>query len=149
MSPKTVASGELDLSCLAAVTAPGQVRTLVEFRLTEWGLLRMAHDTYLIAGELAANAVRAAPEGEIRVRFTREPVSVLLGVWDSSDEMPVVRPVVELSLEDIAPDPCALDPGHDAGTGGWGLPIVEALAWKCGVKRTAPHGKWVWARIAV
>jgi hypothetical protein len=50
-------------------------------------------------------------------------------------------------LADVTPDPSALDPGHDDGTGGWGLPIVEALSTRCGVRTTVPHGKWVWSRV--
>ncbi|WP_165488332.1 ATP-binding protein [Actinomadura formosensis] len=144
---KVVESGELDISCLASGTVPGLVRTLVELRLGEWGLGKVAGDVLLIAGELVANAVRATPDREIRVRFAREVGTVLLAVWDSSAAMPVVRPVVELALDDIAPDARALDDGHDAGTGGWGLPLVQALASKCGVTETRP-GKWVWARVA-
>lgn len=122
---------------------------LIGFRLTRWGMPHIAHDAYLIAGELIANAVKCTPDKEIRVRFAREPRGVLLGVWDSGDAMPVARPVVELTLDDVRPDPHALDRGHDDGTGGWGLPIVQALASECGVKPTEPHGKWVWARIRV
>ncbi|WP_395110280.1 ATP-binding protein [Actinomadura sp. SCN-SB] len=147
MSPETVTSRELDLTCLAAETAAGQVRLHIEIRLGEWGLLGIAQDVYLIAGELVANAVQVTPDGHIRVRFTREPGAVLLGVWDASDAMPKPKPVVELSPLDIEPDPRALDPGHDDGTGGWGLPIVQALSSECGVTPTVPHGKWVWARV--
>jgi hypothetical protein len=121
MSTETALSTGLDMTFLAAWTAPGQVRTHIEFRLSEWRLLGIAEDVHLIAGELVANAVEETPDGEIRVQFTREPNAVLLAVWDSSDDMPVSGPVVELSLLDIEPDPHALEPGHDDGTGGWGL----------------------------
>jgi hypothetical protein len=79
MNPETIISGELDMACLAAWTAPGQVRTLVEFRLTEWGLARITDDVCLIATELVTNAVESTPDGEIRVRLTRERNAVLLG----------------------------------------------------------------------
>ncbi|MFA1551577.1 ATP-binding protein [Actinomadura chokoriensis] len=142
--------GELDISCLAAGTAPGLVRTLVEFRLAEWGLEKIADDILLIAGELVANAVEHTPlDREIRVRFTREPGAVVLAVWDSSDALPVVRPVTELTLDDIVPDARALDDGHDDGTGGWGLPLVRALASDCRIGKTEPCGKWVYATVAV
>jgi hypothetical protein len=59
--------------------------------------------------------------------------TVLLAVGDSSDDMPVLRPITELSLEDVIPDARALEPGHDAGTRGRGLPIVQALAAECPV----------------
>ena len=149
MGVKVVRVGELDISCLAAGTTAGLVRTLVRFRLDEWGLEKVADDVLLIAGELVANAVEhSAMDRQIRVRFTREAGAVVLAVWDSSNAMPVVRPVVELALHDIAPDARALDDGHDDGTGGWGLPLVQALASDCRVCKTEPHGKWVWAKVA-
>ncbi|WP_344591778.1 ATP-binding protein [Actinomadura vinacea] len=147
MSGKVEISGELDMCCLAAWTAPGQVRSLIEYRLAAWGLGRLVDDAVLIAGELVANAVACTPEREIRVQFAREEAAVLLAVWDSSDAMPVVSPVKELTLDDIEPDARALDDGHDDGTGGWGLPIVQALSDECGVWRTEPLGKWVWTRL--
>jgi anti-sigma regulatory factor (Ser/Thr protein kinase) len=122
---------------------------LIECRLATWGLSHLASDVALVAGELIANAVQSAPEREIRVRFAREDGAVLLGVWDSSEKMPVVTPVKELALKDVVPDPRALDEGYDDGTGGWGLPIVQALSSECGVQRTEPVGKWVWSRLKV
>ncbi|MFD0902196.1 ATP-binding protein [Actinomadura sediminis] len=98
--------------------------------------------------QLVTNALRCTPDREIRVRLTREPGSVLLGVWDSSDELPIAKRTAESTLDDLVPDPLALDAGHGAGTGGRGLPIVEALSTRCGVDRTRPHGKWVWSRIS-
>ncbi|WP_169806773.1 ATP-binding protein [Actinomadura macra] len=136
---------DLDISLLAAGTTPGLVRSLVQFRLTEWGLLGIAGDVQLVAGELVANAVQSTPDQAIRVRFTREAAGVLLAVWDSSPEMPVARPVVEMTLDDIAPDLRALDPGHLDG--GRGLQIVQALSSRCGVAAGQPSGKWVWARL--
>ncbi|MFA1546662.1 ATP-binding protein [Actinomadura chokoriensis] len=123
--------GDLELTFLAARTAPGQVRMQVELRLASWGLSALRDDVTLIASELVTNAVEYAPsEREIRVRFTRERRGVLLEVWDSSDAMPMRR-------------------SDEEGIGGRGLPIVEALAAECGVHPTEPHGKWVWARCQV
>ena len=121
-------AGELDMEFLAARTAPGQVRTLVELRLARWGLAVLADDATVIASELVTNAIMHGPEaGPIRVRLRREARGVLLEVWDSSGSMPVRK--------------------HDAeGLSGRGLPIVEALAAECGVCPTEPQGKWVWAR---
>ena len=149
MGIKAVNSGELEAAFPASVTTPGMVRNLVELRLAEWGLRHLAGDVLLVACELITNAIRNTPDREIRVRFTREAGGVVLAVWDSSDALPVAKPVVELNLDDVVPDPYALDPGHDAGTGGWGLPLVEALSSECGVTTTDPSGKWVWARVAV
>ncbi|MEU5995102.1 ATP-binding protein [Spirillospora sp. NPDC047418] len=124
------------------------VRSLVEFRLREWDLARIAGDVLLVVGELVANAVKNAPDRVVRVRFVRESTGVLFEVWDASEEMPVVRPIVELTLDDIVPDPLALEDGHEDGTGGRGLPVVQALSSDCGVRPTKPCGKWVWARVA-
>ncbi|SNR97664.1 Histidine kinase-like ATPase domain-containing protein [Actinomadura mexicana] len=142
MTAKFVIPGELDMSFLAARTGPGQVRMQVELRLASWGLRGLADDVTLIASELVTNAVRHASEREIRVRLVREPRGVLLEVWDSSDDMPVRRQ----AADDAAPDAAALE-AESSGTRGRGLPIVEALAFQCGVRRTEPRGKWVWARV--
>jgi hypothetical protein len=150
MSADMATSAGLEMCFLAAATAPGQVRAHLRFRLTEWGLLRIAEDVYLIATELITNAVEATPDDVLWVSFTLERQSVLFGVWDCSDEEPVSRRVPELSQADITPDAEALSAGHDDGTGRWGLPIVEALSSECGVRRTAdPRGKWIWARISL
>ncbi|TDD13723.1 hypothetical protein E1287_43130, partial [Actinomadura sp. KC06] len=68
----------LDLTCLAARTVPGQVRTLVELRLASWGLDALRDDVTLIASELVTNAVRHTPKQGIRMRLMREAGGVLL-----------------------------------------------------------------------
>ncbi|MFI0485421.1 ATP-binding protein [Actinomadura sp. 9N215] len=142
-------AGTLDTTFTASVTAPSQVRMLVRLRLASWGLGRLGDDVALIASELVTNAVKWGDEREIRVRLAREPRGVLLAVWDSSDGKPVRQRALSVAASDTAADAAALDPGYDAGMGGRGLPIVEALASKCGVAQTTPAGKWVWARVAV
>ncbi|WP_169809415.1 ATP-binding protein [Actinomadura chibensis] len=150
MSADVVAAGPLDETFLAARTAPGRVRVLVELRLAAWGLAGLRDDVTLIASELVSNAVVHAPDGgSIRVQFTRVAGGVLLAVWDSSDGRPTIKRPLGVVAGDTAPDAAALDPGHDDGTGGRGLPIVEALATAYGVSPTEPSGKWVWARCAV
>ncbi len=138
------AVGGLDVTFLAARTAPGQVRAQVELRLAAWGLAGLRDEVTLIASELVTNAVRHTPDRKIRVRFTREARGVLLAVWDSCDALPVRKPASSAA----SPDAAALEAGHMEETGGRGLPIVEALASACGVSPTVPHGKWVWARVA-
>ncbi|WP_433333220.1 ATP-binding protein [Spirillospora sp. CA-294931] len=140
-------SAELDMVCPAVPSASGRLRTMMRSRLRAWGQTHLAHDLCLVAAELIANAIEAAPRTEIRIRLTPEPEAVLLEVWDSSARSPVARPVVALSMADITPDAEALNPGHDDGSGGWGLPIVEALSSACGIRPTEPNGKWVWARL--
>ncbi|GGU99870.1 hypothetical protein GCM10010182_16200 [Actinomadura cremea] len=142
MNTKATQSGELDISCLAARSTPGMVRTLVGFRLDEWGLRKIADDVLLIVAELITNAGRITPDSEIRVRVAREGGAVLVAVWDSSDAMPLVRPLVR----DVLPDASALEPGRHEG--GRGLHLVRALASGCGACRTEPSGKWVWAKVA-
>lgn len=128
VGPYISTASAFDTEFLAARTAPGQVRTLVELRLASWGLAGLRDDVTLIASELVTNAIEHGPSDQrIRVRFTREAHGVLLEVWDFSDAMPVRKQDAE-------------------GIGGRGLPIVETLASECGVHPTKPHGKWVWAR---
>ena len=118
------------------------VRTLVGFRLDEWGLRGISDEVLLIVTELVTNAVRSVPDSMIRVRCTLEVGGVLLAVWDASGAMPVARPLVP----DVRPDPLALEPGHEDG--GRGLHLVRALASECGACTAEPSGKWVWAKVA-
>jgi anti-sigma regulatory factor (Ser/Thr protein kinase) len=145
MAVEAVDAGEVDISCLADRTVPGMVRTVVGLRLSEWGLEEVADSVLLIVAELVTNAVRVAGEREIRVRCAREARGVLVAVWDSSEGRPVTRPA--MGPGDLRPDARALDDGYDDGTGGWGLPLVQALAAACGVAE-GETGKWVWARVS-
>jgi signal transduction histidine kinase len=144
MGAPTTALGGLDMTCLAAATLAAEARQRIDLRLAAWHLEHLAHDARLIAAELISNACAAAPEAEIRIRFTREPAGVALAVWDSSDEMPRVRTIVELDPEDLDLSQESWD-----DNGGWGLPLVQAIAAECGVRPTPPHGKWVWAKLLV
>ncbi|TYB48996.1 ATP-binding protein [Actinomadura chibensis] len=145
-SPAGTAGG-VDAIFPASAAVPARVRALLRFRLLEWDLREILDDVLLIADELVANAVQSTPDRDIHVRFRRDVEMVEFAVWDSSGEMPVLRPVVELTLDDVRPDPCALEPGRVDG--GRGLQIVRALASDCGVRKTEPTGKWVWAAIAL
>jgi hypothetical protein len=135
---QAIGADELDVTCLAARNVAGELRKRLEYRLTAWGLTAIADDACLVATELITNACHATPGKQIRIRFARERGSVLVGVWDSSDRMPEVRPIGDLDTS----------PEHFDDNGGWGLPLVRALAVECGVHRTTPNGKWVWARLA-
>jgi hypothetical protein len=64
-------------------------------------------------------------------------------VWDGSDRLPQVQPIKEMSADDLD-----LSPENFDDNGGWGLHIVRATASECGVRKTAPYGKWVWACLA-
>ena len=144
MNSRTAAHGGLDITCMAATTVAAEVRQRIGIRLAERGLGCLDDDAFLVAGELIVNACEATPDSEIRIRFTRELGTVTFAVWDASDRMPQVRPVVELQPEDLD-----LSPEKWDDNGGWGLPLVRALSSTCGVSRTAPRGKWVLARLTV
>ena len=116
---RTMCSDELDVTCLATKNVAGEMRRRMEYRLTAWRLSAIAYDTCLVAA------------------------AILVDVWDAGDRMPVVRPVTEL-----LPAELDLSPDRFDQNGGWGLPLVRAIAAECGVHRTVPAGKWVWARLA-
>jgi anti-sigma regulatory factor (Ser/Thr protein kinase) len=122
---------ELRMHVLASPAASGVVRDRFQRRLDAWGLAHLAADVLLCTGELVANAVAAAPAAEIRVRISRGPHGVLVEVWDPGNAMPVARPVVEPTLDDLD-----LSPENYDANGGWGLPIVAALSTACGF---TPH----------
>jgi hypothetical protein len=91
---------------------------------------------------LIANAVNETPGREIHFRLVRDAAHVVVAVWDSSPRMPHIRrPTV------LTPDTLDLAPENWDDNGGWGLPIVTALAVDCGCERDPRGGKWVWARL--
>ncbi|MGH3392683.1 MAG: ATP-binding protein, partial [Actinomadura sp.] len=137
---QVISDGELDVTCLATANVAGELRRRIEYRLAAWGMAEIGHDTCLVATELIVNAGRATPGGEIRFRFTRLPGGVLVEVWDASDRTPEALPIRVLEPEDLD-----LSPERFDDNGGWGLPLVQALAAECGTRRTVPNGKWVWA----
>lgn len=140
----TTTLGGLDMTCLAAPTLPAETRRRIDIRLAAWHLEHVGTDARLIAAELVTNACAATPVGEIRIRFVREPATLLLAVWDSSNEMPRVKQLVDLEPEDLD-----LSPENWDNNGGWGLPMVQAVAAECGITETPPRGKWIWARLAL
>jgi anti-sigma regulatory factor (Ser/Thr protein kinase) len=102
-----------------ALAALGQIRSVRENAL-------------LVASELTSNAVRhsgAAPNGEIELRAELLPSGLLIEVIDEgrSGDVPHTRP-------------------PSAGTpGGFGLPVVEAIAARWGSERL--QGTRVWAEL--
>jgi anti-sigma regulatory factor (Ser/Thr protein kinase) len=112
--------------CLAAWDLPSEIRD----------------DVLLCTGEFLANAVVAAPGRELRVSVSRDSHRVMLEVWDPSNTMPKAQPVVQLTLDDLD-----LSEENFDANGGWGLPLVEALALECGYTPHPPDGgKTLWAR---
>ena len=112
--------------------------------VTEWGLGALADTAELVVSELVTNAVRAADglmrsmyDGRrraglppVRLWLQSDYQSVVVLVWDGSDQMPLRA----------APDA--------ESQGGRGLLLVEARSDEWGAfKREHTSGKVVWARI--
>jgi anti-sigma regulatory factor (Ser/Thr protein kinase) len=105
----------------------------------EWGLRSIADTAELLASELVTNAVQASGRLKTRADLAIVPVvnlwlvcdgiSVVIHVWDASDELPVLK---DLTADD---------------EGGRGLMLVEALGKEWGAYREAEGGKVVWVMI--
>ena len=119
----------------ASSCARGHVRAVAR----EWGLPDLAETAELLASELVTNAKQASERLRIRADLAVTPVvrlwlvsdriSILIHVWDASDEMPV---------------------RHDAGPdeiGGRGLMIIDSLSADWGAY-PEPPGKTVWVRVS-
>ncbi|HEX3958352.1 MAG TPA: ATP-binding protein [Trebonia sp.] len=134
----SVLSPQTHLSLAALPTAPACARGHVRSVVREWGRPELADTAELLASELVTNAVRAAEGLSTRADqpavpvvglwITRDGSSVIVSVWDASDETPVRR--------DARPDQ----------EGGWGLLLVESLGQEWGSYRAA-SGKVVWVRL--
>jgi anti-sigma regulatory factor (Ser/Thr protein kinase) len=97
--------------------------------LSRWGLTDLLEDASLVTSELVTNAAKL---GEVfRLLLTREDAAVLIEVFDSSEDDPVLADTFADSLSE-----------H-----GRGLMLVDALATEWGVSNQNP-GKSVWARVA-
>jgi anti-sigma regulatory factor (Ser/Thr protein kinase) len=128
------------LELAALPRAPGCARDHVRSLAHEWGVPGLADTAELLVSELVTNAVQAserlktmadlAAVPTVRVWTTSDGVSLVIHVWDASDQMPV--------LKDFA-----------AGAeNGRGLLLVSALGKDWGTYRTAT-GKVVWVMITV
>jgi hypothetical protein len=105
----------------------------------EWGLAALADTAELLASEIATNGVQAsqrlriradrAAVPVIRLWVTTDGVSMVIHVWDGSDEMPAVK--------DFAVDE----------ENGRGLFLVAALGKEWGAYRKKDGGKVVWVMI--
>ncbi|MET7871820.1 ATP-binding protein [Streptomyces cyaneofuscatus] len=131
------------LSLVAAQSAVRTSRHFLRFALAKWQAALIEDDVLLVASELVTNAVTVTgvlPEppawgelerlGLVHVRLVGLPDSVVVEVWDESDEPPRLQRV-----------------GDDA-EGGRGLLLVQELAERWGSYRTT-GGKAVWAQVAV
>jgi anti-sigma regulatory factor (Ser/Thr protein kinase) len=118
----------------AVSCARGHVRSVA----LEWGLPGLADIAELLVSELVTNAVRASDRLRIRADLAIVPVvriwlvsdraSIVIHVWDGSDEMPARK---DVSVEDES---------------GRGLLLVESLGKDWGAYREA-SGKVVWVVI--
>lgn len=105
----------------------------------EWGLADLADTAELLTSEIVTNAVRASERLKTRADLAIVPVvnlwlvsdgiSVVIHVWDASDELPVLK---DLTADD---------------EGGRGLMLVQALGKEWGTYRKAEGGKVVWVMI--
>ena len=127
------------LELAAQRTAAGVVRGHVRALACEWGLAGLAETAELLASEIVTNAVQASQRLSIRADLaivpvirlwvTSDGVSLIIHVWDASDQMPVIR-------------------GYSADEeNGRGLLLVAALGKDWGAYRKA-EGKVVWVMVA-
>lgn len=112
-----------------------EARALLRAKLGEWRAGEAAVDVgELVLSELVTNALRVAVPGDrmigVRIVCRERGASLRLEVSDAGGGRPVVRRPGELE------------------TGGRGLLLVEALAYRWGVdERSAGIGKTVWAEV--
>ncbi|MBD2828154.1 ATP-binding protein [Streptomyces globisporus] len=131
------------LSLAAVQSAVSVSRHFLRLTLSKWQAAFIEDDALLIASELVTNAITATgiltenpTWGEleklnlVQVRLVGLQDSVVIEVWDVSDEAPSLRHV------------------EDDAEGGRGLLLVQQLAKRWGSYRTA-GGKVVWAELAV
>ncbi|MFF4696560.1 SpoIIE family protein phosphatase [Streptomyces chattanoogensis] len=102
-------------------------RTLVDRKLTEWGMDGLVFTTELIVSELVTNAIRHAT-GPVTLRLIRQPAPDVLicEVFDASSTSPRLRHA------------------RTTDEGGRGLFIVAQLTRRWGTRYT-PTGKIIWA----
>lgn len=125
------------LPLAALPTAPAVARGHVRAVAREWGLADLADIAELVTSEIVTNAVQAsmrlrtADPPVILLWITSDGISMVIHVWDASDEMPVLKDMT-------APD----------DEGGRGLILVVTLSKDWGFYRKAEGGKVVWAMIS-
>ncbi len=123
----------------ALPTAPGVARGHVRSITQEWGLADLADTAELLASELTTNAVQASQHLSrradlclvpvIRLWVTSDRVSMVIHVWDASNQIPVPHQAL---------------PDED---GGRGLMLVGGLSKDWGWYRAEEGGKVVWVML--
>lgn len=103
------------------------VRQFVRGAVGELGDRVASEDAVLLASELAANAIRHAAGERFSVAVRRQPDGTM-----------------EIGVTDADPRPLAPALAPPDATGGRGLPIVDVMARRWGVRRAPGGGKCVW-----
>jgi anti-sigma regulatory factor (Ser/Thr protein kinase) len=125
-----------ELPLAALPTAPSCARGHVRTVAREWGLVDLADTAALLVSELVTNAIQASAKVQatgtpvVHLRITSNRTSMIIHVWDASNEMPVIR----LGTDELDEE------------GGRGLLLVETLSKDWGVHRKS-DGKVVWCLI--
>ncbi len=119
----------------ALATAPACARGHVRTVAHEWGLSDLADTAELLVSELVTNAIHASQRSTkagipvVQLWMTSEQRTIVIYVWDASDEMPVRR--------DAMPD----------DESGRGLMLVATLGKDWGAYKR-DRGKVVWVMLA-
>jgi anti-sigma regulatory factor (Ser/Thr protein kinase) len=136
MQGQAVRPTQTHLALAALPSAVPCARGHVRLVAAEWDLAELADTAELLASELVSNAVQAsgrlntAGPPVVRLWVTSDGESLVIRVWDASDDMPVRQEA---------------GPGDDSGRG---LMIIDALSVDWGSYRDPDGGKTVWATIS-
>jgi len=127
------------LALAALPTAVPCARLHVRSVAHEWGLAELADTAELLASELVTNAVQASERLRtgadlaiipvVRIWLVSDQISLVIHVWDDSDEIPVRQ---------------ESDPEDERGRG---LILVDTLSKEWGSYRKA-EGKVVWVLVS-
>ncbi|WP_149179652.1 ATP-binding protein [Streptomyces sp. TRM49041] len=120
--------GVVVLRWICGPRSVGLARRELRAALAGWKLAAVEDAALLVLSELLTNAVRHAGVAgrPVETRFARMPCGLRIEVHDASERRP--RPTAREE-------------------GGWGLPLVAALATRWGVTGRAEGGKSVWAEL--
>lgn len=128
----------------ALPTAVPSARAHAQMMMIEWSMPGVAEDVALVVSELVTNAVAASTDADgrpqyaepggglpvVHLRLRSDHVRIVVEVWDSSPQEPVVR---QPEVDD---------------ENGRGLLLVEALSERWGCERVPGWpGKVVWAEL--
>lgn len=131
------------LRLAAVLTAASCARRFTRHTLTDWQRVEAIDTAVLITSELVTNAVQATGNTDqrpnypalrrvplLRVRLSLRGEALVVAVWDTSPELPV------------------LEQPSEETTRGRGMLIVDALCERWGAYASKAGGKVVWAQTA-